>query len=524
MNLVYDPWITVKDAHGNERCIAPWQIAVEDIEAVDIAAPRPDFRGALYQFLIGLMQGTLAPFDMQDWAELYDKPPSPQELKQAFSGWADAFELDAKEGPAFLQDFDRIDHADPVEIAKLLVDTPGDKTTADNNDLFLHAGGVRAMCPRCVAMALLTLQINAPSGGAGHRVSLRGGGPLTTLRIPRQPDASLWQKLWSNVLPVEGVRERKAGRRELILPWLAPTRTSEKGQITTPEDVHPMQAFWSMPRRIRLDFAGAAAGVCDVCGGASDRCITRYRTRPNGQNYGGAWKHPLTPYKIDPKQGDLPLSVKGQVGGIGYRDWLGLTIGTEDRSPEAAEVVRFFCKRADLPEQAREARLWCFGYDFDNMKSRCYYDASLPLPTVHPDDLVLLREAVKAVLDAAGDLAFAVRRSVAVAVTPGEAANPAVSQSFWERSERTFYSFLQDAMAPERLSRESLADSAEAWIGHAGRIAIEVFDAWVLTVPFETERMRDVVEARTGLQKVLYRGKCKELRTWAERQKKVAAV
>ena len=523
MNLLQDPWITVIDARGSKHCIAPWQITDDAPGPLDIAAPRPDFRGALYQFLIGLLQGTFAPDEFQDWTQHYNKPPAPEELKQAFAGWTSAFELDPKEGPAFLQDFDQLDHADPVDIAKLLVDTPGDKTSADNNDLFLHAGAVRAMCPRCAAMALLTLQISAPSGGAGHRVSLRGGGPLTTLRLPRQVEASLWQKLWSNVLPISGVRNRKPGSRELVLPWLAPTLTSEKGQVTTPEDVHPLQAYWSMPRRIRLDFTHAGHSVCDVCGNSPERCITRYRTRPYGQNYGGAWKHPLTPYKIDPKQNDLPLSVKGQVGGIGYRDWLGLTIGTEDRSPEAAEVVRYFNGQS-LPEKAEEARLWCFGYDFDNMKSRCYYDVSLPLPSVHPEDLSLLRQAVKIVLDAAGDLASAARRAVAIAVTPGEAANPAVSQSFWQSSERTFYSFHEQVLTQKRLSLEDLAVCAEIWLTQAGRIALEIFDAWVLAVPFETESMRDVVDARTGLQKALHRGKCKELKTWAERQKKVAAV
>ncbi len=34
----------------------------------------------------------------------------------------------------------------------------------------------------------------------GHLVSLRGGGPLTTLVYPAEENSTLWQKLWLNVI------------------------------------------------------------------------------------------------------------------------------------------------------------------------------------------------------------------------------------------------------------------------------------------------------------------------------------
>ena len=67
MNLIDDDWIPVKRADGSKVLIAPWQIAETENPIVDIAAPRPDFQGALYQFLIGLLQTTFAPQDIDDW-------------------------------------------------------------------------------------------------------------------------------------------------------------------------------------------------------------------------------------------------------------------------------------------------------------------------------------------------------------------------------------------------------------------------------------------------------------------------
>nr|WP_231886596.1 type I-E CRISPR-associated protein Cse1/CasA [Methylomonas methanica] len=62
------------------------------------------------------------------------------------------------------------------------------------------------LCPSCAATALFTLQTNAPSGGVGHRVGLRGGGPLTTLVLPKASQTTLWQKLWLNVFNQEDLQ------------------------------------------------------------------------------------------------------------------------------------------------------------------------------------------------------------------------------------------------------------------------------------------------------------------------------
>jgi len=73
-------------------------------------------------------------------------------------------------------------------------------------------------------MALFTFQAHSRSRGAGNRTSMRGGGPMVTLV---DPGGGLWPLVWGNV--PEG---RPGALRDL--PWMRPTRTSEKGEQVLP--------------------------------------------------------------------------------------------------------------------------------------------------------------------------------------------------------------------------------------------------------------------------------------------------
>ena len=75
------------------------------------------------------------------------------------------------------------------------------------------------------------------------------------------------------------------------------TRTSKaKGSETTPEQVNPLQAYWGMPRRVRIDFEDLEEGRCDFCGEESDQLLSKMKVQNYGINYSG-WVHPLTPYR-----------------------------------------------------------------------------------------------------------------------------------------------------------------------------------------------------------------------------------
>ena len=79
-----------------------------------------------------------------------------------------------------------------------------------------------------VAMALFTLQTYAPGGGAGHRVGLRGGGPLTTLVVPDGTEGRvpLWHLVWTHMVqldPEQSSKPADLATLSKVLPWLAPT-------------------------------------------------------------------------------------------------------------------------------------------------------------------------------------------------------------------------------------------------------------------------------------------------------------
>lgn len=221
MNLITDRWIPVIRQNGQPDTIAPWQIAEGNNPVVEINAPRPDFQGALYQFLIGLLQTCFAPEDEDQWLEYWQEMPEPEALQASFEKVEFAFELDNPKGVAFLQDLDLPD-CETKTIAALLIEAPGENALKKNTDHFVKRGQTKQLCPSCTATALFTLQINAPAGGSGVRVGLRGGGPLTTLVLPKAPSASLWQKLWLNVLNLDDPKELESTEKidSSILPWL----------------------------------------------------------------------------------------------------------------------------------------------------------------------------------------------------------------------------------------------------------------------------------------------------------------
>jgi len=280
LNLLTDKWLPVRLQDGSVIKIKIAEIGRADI--VDIVSPRADFRCAIYQLLLGLLQVVFRPANRKEWLKHWQAPPDAEDLGTVFSPHIAAFEINTPIGtPAFMQDLNLFEGENKA-IDAMLIEAPGGKTLKDNQDHFIKRGRVEGLSPWSAVLALFTLQINAPSGGVGHRVSLRGGGPLTTLVLP--PESSrcntLWHRLWLNVLTQEEV-ERLPGNSDMtepeaIFPWMALTRTSEKkGMETYPEKVHPLQAYWSMPRRMRLHFS-SEKHVCDLTGEQANESVNSF--------------------------------------------------------------------------------------------------------------------------------------------------------------------------------------------------------------------------------------------------------
>jgi CRISPR system Cascade subunit CasA len=486
---------------GSAETIRPADItsAITANPIVAFAWPRGDFRAASFEFLIGLV-ATACPADPDDdaaWVEDWDKPPGPEALAGAFAPLVCAFDLDGP-GSRFLQDFDELSsESDSPET--LLIEAPGAITRRKNTALLVKAGRVARLSLPAGAMALFTLQCWAPSGGRGNLTSVRGGGPLTTLVVPGIDPCPLWHLIWANVPPGKPPAAADLPR---VFPWLAPTRTADRFPATTPQEAHPLQAFWGMPRRIRLDFAANAEGLpCDLTGAVDPVVVTGWRQRPNGVKY-VAWDHSLSPSYKEAKSGGW-LSAHAQPGGIGYRDWVALVVGDAEGTRRPARCVAEWrqSRSGELPA-AGDARLFAAGYDMDKMKARGFVESEMPLPGADPAAAMAMADLARRFVAAAEIVAQTLRRSVRDAlftrdVRTDSAPLALVYEAFWARTQDRFFGLLQTATGDPT---PPFAASAAPWRSVLRQAALALFDEAAPLDPavasFDPER---IVKARRNL-------------------------
>ena len=512
-NLLSAPWLPVLRHDGTRETIALADITdrIDTNPVVALDWPRADFRLAGLEFLIGLMATACPPRDSSSWLKSWQDPPTRDVLDESFAPIRHAFDLDG-EGPRFMQDLEDLP-AEPNTPETLLIEAPGEAALRNNTTLLVKRGRIRVLSRAAAAIALYTLQTYAPAGGRGNLTSLRGGGPLTTLIIPGPPREGgvlpLWHLVWANVPRGEPPRQHELCS---VFPWLARTQTSETGRTTTPADGHHLQAFWGMPRRIRLDFRAAEQGErCDLTGQADSIVIHGWRQRPNGIRY-EAWTHPLSPYYLDKKSGGR-LPQHPQPGGIGYRHWVGLLFSSPEGGTYPAETVTTWLSERlrdaaqDAEQVERLSRILAGGYDMDNMKARAFVESEMPLIVARDPDAQAAEAAFAfALVTAADEASRGLRSALRTALFNRETALDAaplsaVTESFWSRTHDAFFALIQEAKnSLDRNSKADLAPLRLRWRDVLRRTALALFDTAApldpMAVSFDPRR---IVEARHHL-------------------------
>ena len=512
-NLLIDPWLPIVRKDGSREIIALCDIVegYKNNPVIDIEAPRPDLRNGIFQLLIGVLQVMAIPEDEDEWEDLWYEPYSEHDLKLKFSKYEDCFVIDNIQGPAFMQDYDWNELYGSKKfrsVDKLLIDAPGDNTIKFNTDHFVKRDEVKFMDPYWASIALYTLQTFATSGGRGHYVGLRGGGPMTTIVLPKGKDATLWKKLWLNIFHLENV-EGWASYSKLrnifdIFPWMAKTRICIKDEVTTPDDCHPFQMYFGMPRRIRLGFSGITT-KCELTGKTTGAGVGQYYTLHNGVKYRGPWIHPLNAYSKDPQKPDTaPNSMKGQPGGMTYRHWLGVNRRTERHTP--AKVVSHLdsdSKRFVLSKCG--ATLWVGGYDIDDKyKARCWYESTLPFFKIPPESDIRVNEIVEAMILAANESVKSIRSCIKQSWfdRPKDAKGDIsfLDTSFWQNTEGSFYANLQQII-DKPFDDIVVPNCIVCWEKELRREAFQLFDTWALSMQEDGLDMKRVVSARDFLGK-----------------------
>lgn len=514
MNLVHDPWIPVVDLHGSVGFGSPVDVLVGRCRTHRVDSPRPEFRGAIYQFLIGLLQTTFPPQTIDDWAKLWDEPPSGLELATAFAPVERAFDLYSDSGPAFMQDFGLPEKASVARIDSLLPTTPGDNAIKKNTDIFVKRGFADSLCESCTACALLVRNLNGVAAGTGYRVGIRGGGPLTTIPLANEPPHGIWSEVWLSVLPLDSGNTENATTYDAdVFPWLGPTRVSVGDATTHPQDVHPLQAYWAMPQRIRLE-PPTGEGDCDLCG-THGPTFTAHRITNYGTSYGPTWIHPLSPYRVQPPTKGQPAVViagKGKQGGYSYVDWLGLTIGAGSDAHAAPAVASVTATKMFAVGGLGDMRLWCFGYDAENAKVRRWYDQSVPLLQLPPRSRVHFSQEAQVLIDAATNAAFLLERHVKAAwfETPKKSTGETghIRMALYSATEDDFYSIVHHLRrAVDKEAGDDKTDIEQVrntWRSVLVTAAEELFDFYALQETDEVRNMSRIAKASHYLRLSLH--------------------
>lgn len=453
LNLISDPWIPVRCTDGSRRIIAPWQMAEPGIEAPEW--PRPDLNIACLELLIGLVYLADPPADIAEWDRR--SAPDPARLRDRLAAFEPAFNL-LGEGPLFLQDLEPLaGDANPPDM--LFIDRAGANTARNNADLMVHRHRYPALDLPLAAMALYTFQAFAPSGGAGNRTSMRGGGPLVTLADPGQ---GLWARVWANV-PYGQPATKDA------LPWMRATRVSDKGLETLPPEgaLFGPEAFFGMPRRLRLV--------------ADESRVTGVIQKPYGTNY-ALWKHPLSPY-YRMKPGTEWLPKHPRAGRFGYRNWLGI-LAREAKS-ELSELSQSL---RDWGQRDGSGSVLVAGWAMDNMKPRDFTLSVEPFLDLEPEAELRLTALILGA-EAAG---VALRGALEPVLAGGEA-REAEREAFFLATEARFTTHLAALRAGGDPRAEWLADLRAQALTQFDALALPGIDAR------ETDQIERIVEARKFL-------------------------
>uniref|UniRef100_UPI0025DEE20B type I-E CRISPR-associated protein Cse1/CasA n=1 Tax=Psychrobacter sp. TaxID=56811 RepID=UPI0025DEE20B len=431
-------------------------------------------------------------------------------------------------GARFMQDLDDLASVKSINpVAGLLIEAPGGNTLKLNKDFFIKRDKVNQLSLPMAAMALFTLQINAPSGGVGHRTGLRGGGPMTTLVRPSDANSSLWQKLWWNVINRSDWDYPDPDfSNGSVFPWLAPTRISDKtGEPIYYDQVHPLHVYWGMPRRMRLiiesvdDIAINTATekvdgtdvadnesvntattdiemrddlTCEPC----QQFVRHYRTQNYGPNYEGDWSpHPITPYRHNSKKPEeTPFSIKAQPGGITYKIWHMLTFtASQDKTGFIRAKVLDHANEIQQRSRGRiKAKgLWAFSYDMDNMKARGFYSHQLPIYYISTKHQARLLKVVLELQMLTGTIVKTLRDSIKYSWMSERHAKDSkgdmsmIDTMFWQRSEAMFFNAIADAVNNEGLLT---ADAARKWLVNLCQLTLQIYDEQVLSADVVSQR------------------------------------
>ncbi|MGA3209496.1 MAG: type I-E CRISPR-associated protein Cse1/CasA [Syntrophales bacterium] len=485
-NLLFDSWIPARTRNGETKPIKAFEIVQEDIIAID--APRADFNAALMQFLIGLLQTVYAPENPKVWRNLFNQPPSEAQLRENFEQIKGAFYLDG-DGYRFMQDTSIKESGNKASILKLIPGIVGENTIDKNQDFFVKSSQISCMSVNNLISALYLYQnycLSETGGRFGrHHGSFRGRNTITAFVV--KEDGNLWENLWLNVIQKNTFNGLiQSGLTNSDFEWM---NDRPNGKQKTDNDLIRNDIYWSMPRRVWVDFSELKNGICDLTSKKTE-VIQNVYIKENGIQYATKLtQHPLIPYFKD-TEGLHPTKIGAE--GVNYGDWLSL-VGSETASQNLLE-------HANRRNLNGDFKILACGYwnHPQQAKTLCWYQTNMPLYALHADKAN--RERLEAEINryvqasrivansSSGYLSAAMRmawfghdyykeKQKKMDKEPaGE-----IARSFWNNTERMFYELMEalhNRINGDTLSAEKYTQLRRAWYDHIKKEAESLFNRW----------------------------------------------
>lgn len=316
---------------------------------------RGDWNAATTLFLLAQLQTSVVLGgwckDREEWADLLEKAPDDlQEKLNIFGDGTNAWQCPTAQ---------KI-----VPISALIPEAPQENTLKKSADITYWKESVpQDMSVHEAQIAIMSSQLWGLPGGAGHRSGCRGQYPLTVMVEPDEIGASLWKRIFLNVLPadewaVSTKSEKSEGKFEL--PWKK-TKTKDK---TTPVNANSLEMLWQMPRRWRM-------------GEVVDGRVKSMFLEGKGIDYEGWNHHPLTAYRSKLKDGKPQITTVKTSSAIGFDDWASLSIGS-DKSVRIPSVVNAYIEDAENMFSGIPLRLRCFGWSSGDFGHAAWIESVVP--------------------------------------------------------------------------------------------------------------------------------------------------
>lgn len=452
-NLVNDPWIPCLETNGTVRERPIRTCLTEAPEIVAIADPSPIVTFALHRLLLAVLHSALrGPASLAEAAGLIKADAFGDCVGEYLDRWEHRFELFGELRP-FMQPGEKA--SEPRTVAVLVHEwAAGNNTTLADHHVDAEPPVLTAAA---AARALVTTQAFAVGGGVSKPFNLVSA-PVTPRIACLLTGAALVDTLVANLVRYQPGSESPMPSASDDAPcW-------ERDEDPQPRKDGTVPSGWLdyltwQPRAIRL--------MPDENGSVRTCCIRQNLSLPQPPP-----RDPHTPYRIDAKQGRLPLRIRA--GRALWRDAHGIVLGLlPDRDTNPDGVLAWGIELSELGVQIDG--LTACGLDIRQAKVTHWVSSRLPAaPSIagDPDRSDALRRAIEY---ADGDAVRALRKAVTalyrVQGSPPPERLP-LQDSFWSALEARF----------PRLLRK---------LGDASSEAEPALERWKVDVHFAARRALD---------------------------------